>query len=571
MADSTYEKLQRVRECEQITLPHTPFLRETLTLKDGSVVPFELRHYQKQMVLHLLMRKRFVVGDDTGLGKSLMTIAAQCLLWGREPNLVPIFVTTTSAIRQWAGEFDKFTTGIRCFMVDGTAKQREKVYEEFFSTWDPDNPSVLITNYPRLRIDYRKLKAHLGGRQYVLWLDEVAAVKSPKSNTHVMTKRLADNAWRVYGATATLIKNNLMEGFGIYSVVRPGTFSSEKGFMRNYCVTRMQPIGGGRKVPMIVGHTRDHIKLFRGRIDPFYLGRAKHTVAKELPVLTTKEIKVSMSRDQWRHYQDAVAGLLAVNESHEMVAEASLFDPDADDAAVETSHLTKLIYCQEIVDDLYLIGNEGASPKVDLLLELLDGELAEEKVIVFTRFRKMVDRLQDLLVARDYELGIEPGEGRAWEPRACKDGKGMVRVTGSENTYQRDAARRAFTETDDTRVIFLTMAGAEGINLQQARVMVFFDLPWSAGDLLQLVGRMIRIGSPHQSVYAVNLIAEGPFGEATIDKHVSDTLSKKMGYIEGALGARLLGNDEEAEDDFVFGPSETKALYDAMVSSLDDT
>lgn len=495
-------------------------------------------------------------------------ISSQCYMWTREPNLIPIVITTTSAMRQWAGEFHKFTNGVDTVVVDGGPDKRKKIYDKFFHDWSPENPSVLILNYPRMRIDYRKLKKHLDGRQYALWMDEAAAVKSPSTATHTAAKRLAEHAWRAYGITATLIKNNLLEGFGIYSVVVPGLFSSEKGFMRNFCVTKMQSIGKGRRVPVIVGHSRDHIKLFRERIDPYYLGRAKHTVAKELPTLTTKEVVVPMSRSQWKHYQDAVEGLLTVNEAHEMVAEASLIDPDADDAAVETSHLTQLIYCQEIVNDLYLIGNEGISHKVEMLLDMLEGELAGEKVIVFTRFRKMVDRLQELLGDKGYELGIAQDHTGAWQPRTdCK--QGLVRVTGAESSEEREAGRQAFVGTEGTNLIFLTMAGAEALNLQEARVMVFFDLPWSAGDYLQLVGRMIRIGSPHQSVYAIHMISEGPFGEATIDRHVAKTLDRKMGYIEGALGQRLLGNQEDQEDDFMFGDSSpTRALYDAMLQSV---
>lgn len=568
MSDKTYEKLKRIRAAETIDLPPCDRLVTHITKSNGEQVEFALRHYQKQMVMHLLMRKRFVVGDDTGLGKTAECISSQCYMWTREPNLIPIVITTTSAMRQWAGEFHKFTNGVDTVVVDGGPDKRQKIYDEFFEEWSPENPSVLILNYPRMRIDYRKLKKHLDGRQYALWMDEAAAVKSPSSATHTAAKRLAEHAWRAYGITATLIKNNLLEGFGIYSVVVPGLFSSEKGFMRNFCVAKMQSIGKGRKVPVIVGHSRDHIKLFRERIDPYYLGRAKHTVAKELPTLTTKEVVVPMSRSQWKHYQDAVEGLLTVNEAHEMVAEASLIDPDADDAAVETSHLTQLIYCQEIVNDLYLIGNEGISHKVEMLLDMLEGELAGEKVIVFTRFRKMVDRLQELLGDKGYELGIAQDHTGAWQPRTdCK--QGLVRVTGAESSEEREAGRQAFVGTEGTNLIFLTMAGAEALNLQEARVMVFFDLPWSAGDYLQLVGRMIRIGSPHQSVYAIHMISEGPFGEATIDRHVAKTLDRKMGYIEGALGQRLLGNQEDQEDDFMFGDSSpTRALYDAMLQSV---
>jgi SNF2 family DNA or RNA helicase len=561
---SVYKKLQKIREASTVKLKPCARLRSHLTLASGEQVPLKLRDYQAQMVMHLLMRKRFVVGDDTGCGKTLEMIASICYIWEKEPDVIPVIVTTTSAIRQWAGEFDKFTTGIKCFLVEGGPKKREQVYIDFIKHWSPETPCVLITNYARMRIDNRKIRKVLNGKDYLIAFDEATAIKNVSTTTHTAAARLAADAKRAYGITATLIKNNLTEGFGIYQALIPNLFPSEKGFMYNYCVTRMQPIGKGRRVPVVVGHSKDHIKLFRERIDPYYYGRAKHEVATELPLLTTKEIYTTLSKEQWKHYRQAVEGLLEVNQSHEMIAESSLIDPEQDTAEVEVSHLTQLIYCQEIVNDLYLIGNEGTSAKVDALLDLLENELAHEKVIVFTRFRQMVDRLQSLLADKGYELGIEQ-QNKAWNPKKVE--KGVVRVTGSENSEQRDAARRAFTETEDTNLIFLTMAGAEAMNLQQARVMIFFDLPWSAGDYLQLVGRMIRIGSPHASVYAIHLIAEGPFGESTIDKHVTQTLNKKMTFIEGALGQRLLGAES---DDISFGQSDTRSLYEALVASAQE-
>lgn len=498
---------------------------------------------------------------------TLECIAAQCYLWEKKPELRPIIVTTTSAMYQWAGEFDKFTTGVSCHLAEGSPDKRLATYEEYVETWDPEHPSVLILNYDRMRIDNRKIRKLIEDIPYVIYFDEVTAVKNPASATHIAAARLSHEANRAYGITATLIKNNLMEGFGIYKVILPGLFSTKKNFMYNYCITRMQPIGRGRKVPVVVGHSRDQISLFREKIDPYYLGRPKHEVAKELPALTVKELNVDLSKSQWKYYSQALEGLLEVNLSHEMVSAESLIDPEGDDDEVETSHLTQLIYCQEIVDDLYLIGNEGDSSKVKILLDLLDSELADEKVIIFTRFRRMVDRLQDILSERGYEIGIAK-QGGSWEPRTDIE-KGLVRVTGSEDSEQRNAGQRAFTQTENTNIIFLTMAGAEAINLQTARVMVFFDLPWSAGDYLQLVGRMVRIGSKHPSVYAIHLLSQGPFGEKTIDHHVSKTLDKKMGFIEGALGKRLV----EGSDDggIIFEGSETQNLYEALIASARET
>lgn len=528
MVDPIHDKLLKIREKEDFHLKPVPRLRTTIIKQDGTEVPLQMRSYQAQMVAHMLMRTRFVCGDDVGLGKTLEAIATMAYIWAKEPDIIPIIVTTKSAILQWGGEIEKFSEGVSWVAVDGSQEKREKIYQAFFDNWDPKNPVALITNYHRLVRDHRVLEKHLTDRKFMIFMDEATAFKNLKSQTHKICKKFAHMATRAYGLTATLIKNNLEEGFGIFQVLCPGVFSSHNAFLNNYCVTRLQPLPGTkRKIKMLVGHSKDHVALFKSKIEPYYLGRAKHDVAKELPILTIREIKIPVSQSQWEYYHEALSGLLTLNLGTENEEER------------ETTKLTQLIYCQQIVDDPYLIGNEGKSEKLNTLLELLDSELAGKKIIVFSRFKGMVDRIQDTLVGMGYTYAVDKVASRVYEPkRGIK--LGFARITGDESSEERAAGRVAFMETEDTNIMFLTMAGAEAVNLQEAEVMVFFDLPWSAGDFIQLIGRMIRIGSPHQSVYAIHLIATGPQGQSTIDSHVTTTLNKKMGFIEGALGERLL-------------------------------
>ncbi len=134
-----------------------------------------------------------------------------------------------------------------------------------------------------------------------------------------------------------------------------------------------------------------------------------------------------------------------------------------------------------------------------------------------------------------------------------------MRVTGDESGAQRKAAMEAFQNPDDpTRVIWITMAGGDAINLQAAKALVFFDTPWSAGDYLQILGRMIRIGSQHDSVYALHLVCRD-----TIDERVQEVRRKKMRLIEQVLGDRVKG--DTAEDVIYDSGSEVKDLFDAMV------
>lgn len=362
------------------------------------------------------------------------------------------------------------------------------------------------------------------------------AYKNPTTQCHKVILWMSKKSSRVWGLTATMIKNNLMEGYGIYSVLVPGLFPAAKNkFMIEYCVVKMQSIGKGRMVPIIVGYRKDDIAKFREMIDPYFLGRPKHEVSTELPTLTLRDIKVSITPKQLAKYGEATDGLLDLIK-------------EGEEEQRETTKLTALIYCQQIVNDLALIGYpDEESPKLDALAELLEEDLEGEKVIVFTRFKKMVD------IAVPYLKG---------------KGIQCVRITGDEEASERRDAAKAFQDPNSkVRVCFITMAGSEAVNLQAAKALIFFDSPWSAGDYLQILGRMIRIGSLHDKVYAIHLITQG-----TIDGYVAQVIRRKMQLIEAVLGKRLKGEGDGTTpsdgQEVIQNTNEVNELFDTMVKDV---
>jgi len=499
---AAHARLKELRTRTDLALKSTPLLKPTFTDFDGVEKPFKHRYYQVQGILHMVAMNRFLLGDDTGLGKSIMAISALCYVWAREPDKKTIILTNKSVVGQWALEFDKFCEpgNINVITCTGTPAKREKIYKEFEAS---TGPTVLIMGYATSRRDIKFIQ---GWTDFILVADEATAFKNPSTQTYKVVRHLGKNASRFWGLTATLIKNNLIEGFGIYSLVVPGLFPPSKNqFMTEYCLTRLQPIPGSRRqIPVIIGYRKDQIKRFRDKIDPYFLARAKFDVAKELPVLQIKQHKCGMTREQDAKYKEALAGLL---------------EKDRTEEEVETTKLTALIYCQQIVDHPGLVDCEGDSDKMKELFELLtEGDLADEKVIVFSRFRKMVDKL---------------------EIEAKKKKLKTVRITGNENEDQRKEAMREFQNPDsDVRIVWITEAAKEGINLQAAKALIFYDSPWSAGDYIQILGRMIRIGSTHDRCYAIHLVARG-----TIDTKVMGVLRTKMKLIESVMGKRLKGED----------------------------
>ncbi|MER7362665.1 helicase-related protein [Nonomuraea wenchangensis] len=77
--------------------------------------------------------------------------------------------------------------------------------------------------------------------------------------------------------------------------------------------------------------------------------------------------------------------------------------------------------------------------------------------------------------------------------------------SGRQSKPERDEVRKAFMR-GEFQIIVTTDAGNEGIDLQAARVLVNYDIPWSLVRLEQRMGRIHRVGQ-QRDVYLYNLVA----------------------------------------------------------------
>jgi SNF2 family DNA or RNA helicase len=641
------EEIRKIRALENPKLKPSPFIKSKFIDEQGNEIPIEIRNYQKQAVLNMVVMPTMVNALDTGLGKTLVSLVSIGYIWIQEPEYVPIIITNKSALFQWGKEVDKFLTGIDYLIVSGNPLERNLVYEKFFNDYDKNKKRLIILtydnifrdlresiiteqikgsgsgkfkketseakknfdsskieledyriqmsnyflNFPQMIQEYassqirgdsvkespgwssneqkwidgflkrknvyeefqekyeqakslshptkkvngildyiKELKKSNPDAKLILVMDEMHKVKNYKSQIHQAVKELSLQCERLYGLTATPVKNHLIEFFSIFKILKPSLFPKITHFMNEYCVTKLQSIGGGRQVPVIVGFK--NLKQFVVKIEPYYLSRKKYEVAKELPQLITREIPCELTDVQEELYGIAETGLLGT-------------DPDSEESEI----LKSLVLCQQAVDSPYLIADEngepfeGPSSKEDMILELLENDLDEKKVIIFSRFERMISRIEKILDE---------------EKIKC------VRITGKENKpSEREKAKNLFQDTNSgINVILITTAGSESINLQSAEYLIFVDSPFSFGDYIQIVGRMIRIGSTHQNVVAFHLVAERQNGKKTIDHHVLDILKKKKRLIDQVAGSNLPN-----ALDFKSG---TKDIFSSMVSGTSE-
>ncbi len=106
-----------------------------------------------------------------------------------------------------------------------------------------------------------------------------------------------------------------------------------------------------------------------------------------------------------------------------------------------------------------------------------------------------------------------------------------------------------------------TAAGREGINLQHARVLFNFDLPWNPMDIEQRIGRIHRYGQRH-TAQVYNLVLSD-----TIEGKIFLLLNDKLTEIAKALG-KVDEHGEVAEDmrTQILGQLSERLNYEALYS-----
>lgn len=528
MANDIYKRLLEIRKSKDLKLNPNPYLKPEV----------KLRYYQVQGVIHLFALKRIVLGDDTGLGKTAQVISAYTTLLSKDPSQKLIVICPSSAIYQWASEFEKFTTGVRTRIVESVdikvtdENGKTKKLSSFdsrayqFKQFQANDAHVLIFNYNTMISDFHVLQDLAQKYKFMVVFDEATAFKNPKTHTYKYASELVKISDRAVALSATIIKNGLIEAWAIYSVIMPGLLGSELMFKKNYCIMEKIQLWKGRgqrgKVIQKIKAYKN-LEHFKQAIDPYFLGRKKNQVANELPEINTIEVKVKLSPEQQEIYDDAVKGFLDFGK-FDLGKVKTLFlegdePPETEDefgAVKYIDKLTALIYCQQICNSPHTIGIEAPSSKEAELLRLLETELKEEKVVIYTRFKKMVDRLEHLITDN---LGMK-----------------VLKITGDISNKDREISKTLFNTSPENNVIIINSAAKEAVNLQSSGYLVFYDLPFSYGDFLQIIGRIHRIGSTHDKIFLIYLICRG-----TIDEKVYDVLASKKNLFDAVLGDSAVG------------------------------
>lgn len=172
------------------------------------------------------------------------------------------------------------------------------------------------------------------------------------------------------------------------------------------------------------------------------------------------------------------------------------------------------------------------SPAEDKKLQKLHGLLTRthpsEKIIVFTQFADTANYLARHLAQMGLDR-VKAVSGDTGDP------------TDAAHRFSPQSNRKSFPPESQHRVLIATDVLSEGQNLQDAHIVVNYDLPWAIIRLIQRAGRVDRIGQKSESIFCYTFLpAEGVEKLINLRSRVKTRLSEN---------AEVVGSDEAFFED----------------------
>jgi len=508
---------------------------ELICLDQLSFAPFDYQMRAAQIMLRRF-RGRGMFCDEVGLGKTIE--AGLVIKEYLSRNIVQrlMVVTPASLVEQWREELAvKF--GLTGFVTTADADFRaagSEAWEKF--------PLLIASLATARRAEHRARLAQIPFDLVVL--DEAHHLKNRNSASWKFVNELQRKY--IVLLTATPVENNLDELYNLITLLKPGQLKTPREFRKQFVVS------GDPRLPKNRGQLRE-------LLGDVMVRHTRSQVNINLPPRQANTVRLNLSNEESEFYKavsDCVRDLLTPSgvrslqtleqtdavqsqetlQSNSAIRQTDRFalltlqreigsSPKAAEATLRS--LGARIANEESRQQLIALAERSTQihswAKAEALEKLLKTILRDptEKVIIFTHFRRTLEKLAELLRSMDVDF---------------------VQYHGEMDMPSKNQAIADFESR--TSILLSTEAAGEGRNLQFCRTMINFDIPWNPMRIEQRVGRIHRVGQT-RDVRIYNLSARG-----TVEDYLLEILDQKLNMFELVIGEMdmILGQIEDERD-----------------------
>lgn len=520
-----------------------------------------------------------VLADEVGLGKTIE--AGLVLKYVLDSGAKRILIVLPATLRkQWEIELDEK------FGLKSTILDRPSVERDYRSTkrWIENSAEtrIILTSY-----DYssKLMKRFPSVKWDFLIIDEAHNLRNVFHGTK-RAKRLYDMTTGIPKIllTATPIQNSLTDIHGLISYIDPRIFGSEAMFNKRYVST--QDYDGLKRELIPVLHrtlrkdvgkymdfkkrecrtvdfklTQDEIELYM-RVNAFLQRSVLYSIPTQNKGLITLVIRKLLASSSFALIEtfevlasrleklkegtrsaDAQEGFDLFWEYVEDEIDENDFDAADDDEEIILQRQSIQDELDEVKQIIEVAERITKNAKITALRKALkiafdyqDEHGIPQKVVVFTESKRtqkyIASELRNseyteddiLLFNGDFNDAMTKDIYRAWQ----------VKNFGKTNYGRSVEYKHAIVDyfKDNARILIVTDAGSEGLNLQFCNTVINYDLPWNPQKIEQRIGRCHRYGQKYD-VVAINLLNT----ENEADRRVYQILSRKFELFEGVFGA----------------------------------
>lgn len=420
--------------------------------------------YQREGIIFGLEKKRLLIGDEPGLGKTLQSIGIV-----DTANAYPTLVICPSSLKiNWQREFEKFTDK-KAIVLDNATR----------TSW----PYLLqmgmfhmaIVNYESLR----KYFVYDTGKDRAFRLKDVVFNDAIK----VFRSVIIDESHRVKDPSAqqTIFTRGIVEGkqWRILLSGTPVVNRAEDLVAQLSIMGRLKDFGGRGKFLADYGEDSNLEALSRMLYENCMIRREKAKVLTQLPDKTRTDLYVEISnREEY---------LLAQYDLAEYLRQYKECTDFEIRRKMRMEALVKFMALRSI----------AAKGKVKQAIDFVRVFLASGKpLILFCSLHEIVDEI-------------------------CKEFPDAVTVTGRDSASAKQAAVDAFQSGAAKLIVCSIKAAGVGLTLTASSNVAFIELPWTYADCCQCEDRAHRIGQKD------NVTCYYLLGQDTIDSTLYGLIYKK--------------------------------------------
>lgn len=327
-------------ESEMINLPH-------------------LLPHQRSGVRFLIERRRVILADDLGRGKTCTALTAAA-----QTGESILFLTKRSLIEQVADEVRKW---IPSYTIRTLYRGAERTQQ-----WLSQPSTILISNWEALiTLPPAALRQQWG----TFIGDEAHMIKNRKAKVSKRTELVASRSQRVYLLTATPLEKQPSDLWQLLHILDPDKFSS---YWRWYnCFTKTFTTKSG--IRLIKGTQNEEILQ-----DILFNYQLRRLGKRIEPQFITVPIRL---------HQEQLAIYQAITDNSYI---------GRYDLTIPNEAVRQIYQRQASVDASVFHGTEIPSAKLEAVIDLLDTFPSDQKVVIFSSYRQPIIRLSAVLGSRGH-------------------------------------------------------------------------------------------------------------------------------------------------------------------------